>query len=282
MFDEDGLEVNEAWVNGVRIAYDLIGEGEPVVLLGGTGMPIFWWDAGNVRSALVSAGYQVLAFAARGVAPSEAPAPPYTVDDLAADAGALCEHLGLRDCRFVGVSLGGFTLEVLARARPDLVRAGVFIGSAGPTTEFTRMLTRAQRDLFAAVGTLPDSSLLVETLRTAVPSHVLQDDAPQVTEWIELLALPTWRHRDGLHGQLAAVWDWFDEDQRMALLARIAAPCLVIAFEHDLYFPPRGGRQATDVLPYGEFLEIFQAGHAGIITHADMCTKAMLDFFGRF
>jgi len=60
-------------------------------------MPPFGWDAVHLRPALLEAGYQVVAFAARGVAPSDAPPPPYRIEDLAAEAAGLMDHLNLTD-----------------------------------------------------------------------------------------------------------------------------------------------------------------------------------------
>lgn len=165
--------------DGVRIAYEVSGAGEPVVLVGGSGMPPFGWDAVQLRPALVEAGYQVVAYAARGVAPSDAPALPYRVKDLAAEAAGLIEHLDLTDCRLVGMSLGGFVTEVLARTRPDLVRAAVLVASAGPLTAFTRLMVEAERDV-AVAGSLPASFALLEDIRVALAPAVLRDDDAQV------------------------------------------------------------------------------------------------------
>jgi pimeloyl-ACP methyl ester carboxylesterase len=89
-----------------QLSYEVSGAGEPVVLVGGTGMPPVGWDAAGLRPALVEAGYQVLTFASRGVAPSAAPPPPYSVEDLSGDLAELLDHLGMSQCRVVGLSLG--------------------------------------------------------------------------------------------------------------------------------------------------------------------------------
>ena len=55
----------EATVNGVRLAYDVHGEGEPVLLICATGQPAFSWSLSQVP-ALTGAGYQVITFDNRG------------------------------------------------------------------------------------------------------------------------------------------------------------------------------------------------------------------------
>ena len=72
----------EATVNGVRLAYDVHGTGDPVVLVCGTGQPAMSWLAYQVP-ALTAAGYQVVTFDNRGVPPSDAPTGPYSVRGMA-------------------------------------------------------------------------------------------------------------------------------------------------------------------------------------------------------
>jgi pimeloyl-ACP methyl ester carboxylesterase len=266
---------------GVGIAYEVTGAGEPVVLAGGSGMPIYGWDAVGLRPALVEAGHQVVAFAARGVAPSDAPAPPYGMADLVAEAAGLLEHLGLARCHLVGLSLGGFVVETLARERPDLTRSAVLIASAGPVTALARLMVAAQRDVVAAAGSLPASLALHDDVRVALPPAALRDDDAQVEQWAQMLSFDTWSGPDGRDGQAAAAWDWLEDPDRMARLADVAAPTLVVAYEHDPLFPPRCGRQAVAALPRGELAEIPGGAHAGVITHAEATRAAILEFLGR-
>jgi pimeloyl-ACP methyl ester carboxylesterase len=266
--------------DGVRIAYEVSGYGEPVVLVGASGMPPFGWDAVHLRPALLKAGYQVLAFAARGVAPSDAPAPPYRIADLAAEAAGLMDHLNLTDCRLVGLSLGGFVTEVLARSRPDLVRAAVLVASAGPLTAYTRLMVEAERDI-ADAGSFPSSFALLEDIRVALPPVVLRDDDAEVEQWAQMLSFDTWSDPQGRDGQYAAAWSWLQDTNRMSWLGDITVPTLVVAFEHDLLFPPRCGRLAARALARGEFADIPGGAHGGAFTHSSALCDIVLPFLAR-
>ena len=57
----------EVAIDGVTIAYDSVGEGEPVLLVCGCGQPAVAWQLSLVP-ALSAAGYQVVTFDNRGVA----------------------------------------------------------------------------------------------------------------------------------------------------------------------------------------------------------------------
>ena len=140
----------DAECNGVRLYFETLGEGEPVLVIGGTSMPPVLFQL-SLAPALVDAGYQAVLFASRGVEPSEAPPAPYTVAEMAADAAGLIEHLGIGPCRVVGYSLGGFIAEELCYQRPDLVRDIVLMASAGRSTSFLRTYVQAEVDMAEAV-----------------------------------------------------------------------------------------------------------------------------------
>ena len=79
--------------NGVTLGVERAGSGPAVLLVGGLGQPAGVWEFTGVSGALVEAGFEVISYSARGVAPSSAPEPPYTVDDLAFDAQCLLQTL---------------------------------------------------------------------------------------------------------------------------------------------------------------------------------------------
>jgi pimeloyl-ACP methyl ester carboxylesterase len=105
--------VESADIGGVRLAYDVRGSGRngTVVLAGGSGMPPLVWELCGMTEALDAAGYQVVTYCARGVAPSAAPPPPYTIADLADDLAGLLVHLGISDCRWSAIPWADLSLS---------------------------------------------------------------------------------------------------------------------------------------------------------------------------
>ncbi|MFI9168327.1 alpha/beta fold hydrolase [Streptomyces lincolnensis] len=270
-------------VDGVRIAYEQAGQGQPVVLAGGTGMPPVAWQLCGMRDALVQAGHEVITYAARGVAPSHAPPAPYTMAQLAADLAGLLDTLDVREAHVVGYSLGSFTAELLARTRPDLVGSLVLMAGAGPLTGVLDAVLHTESELIAATGTLPPAFMRLQTLLASLAPSVLCEDEPQVRQWLELLSAQeeAWTSTEGATGQSAAADGWLRDSTRMAALGSITAPALVICFEHDLYFPPRCGRTAAAALPYGQFVRIPGAAHGGLLTHPAQVVEPVLAFLRR-
>jgi pimeloyl-ACP methyl ester carboxylesterase len=230
--------------------------------------------------AFVTAGYRVITYDARGVGGSDAPPAPYSVAELAADAAGLLEQLDAAPAFVIGYSLGGFTAEELARTRSDLVRAAVLLASAARATPWSRRKVAAERDLHG-VGPVPTSHTLAETLAMALPAAVLRDDDATVEGWASFLeAQPPWTD-PGRIGQYEAAWSWITDEGRLAKLAAIPVPVLVAAFEHDLFFPPRLGREAAAAMADGTFVELAGAGHGGLFEKADEFNRAVIDFFAR-
>jgi pimeloyl-ACP methyl ester carboxylesterase len=275
--------VDSVVVDGVRIAYELAGEGRPVLLLGGTGMPPVAWQACGLVEALARQGFQVITYAARGVVPSDAPPAPYTVGQLAADAAGLLDALRLRDVAVVGYSLGSFTVESLARSRPDLVARAVLLAGAGPTTQVLVAALAMERELITVAGRIPAAAATFQALCTGLAPDALRDDDEFVRQWREILAVQGqfWTSPEGEIGQSAAVDTWVSRADRLSALRRITAPVLVAAFEHDPLFPPRAGRAAAELLPHGEFVEIPGAAHAGLMTHPEATSRVLVDFLVR-
>ncbi|WP_328967470.1 alpha/beta fold hydrolase [Streptomyces sp. NBC_00239] len=270
-------------VGGVRIAYERCGAGQPVVLAGGTGMPPVAWEFCGLRDALVGAGFEVVTYAARGVAPSDAPDAPYSMAELAGDLAGLLDVLELSQVAVVGYSLGSFTAELLARTRPDLVRSAVLMAGAGPITGVVDAVLAAEAELIATTGHLPPAFMRLQTLLSTLPPAVLRDDEEQVRGWLELLGAQedVWTAPAGAAGQSAASDGWLRDPTRMAALADVDVPVQVLAFEHDLYFPPRAGKMAAEALPCGELAMVSGAAHGGLLTHPVETTAAVLAFLAR-
>jgi pimeloyl-ACP methyl ester carboxylesterase len=82
---------------------------------------------------------------------------------------------------------------------------------------------------------------------------------------------------DGRAGQFAAdvAWDCADHSD---LYAQIRCPCLVVAHEHDIIYPPAGARRATDAMPAGRFLEIPGVAHGQAIEAAPVVVREVIAF----
>jgi pimeloyl-ACP methyl ester carboxylesterase len=266
----------ELALDDVTLSYDLVGEGDPIVLVAGCSQPALAWRFGLVP-ALTAAGFSVLTFDNRGVAPSSSPPAPYSVADMAADTLGLLDHLEVESVRIAGHSMGGWVTETLAIHHPERVRGAALMGSCNVGTAWEKAITTVERDLARLDHPMPALFSATETLRY-LPNHDLQDDEV-VEAWLALLAnQPEWPN-PGRLGQYEACLAWSNDTERIKKWPSITVPCLVLAFEHDIDSPPLRAREAADAIPGSRVVEIADASHLGIFTHAAEVAAALVEFF---
>jgi pimeloyl-ACP methyl ester carboxylesterase len=110
--------VESVKVNGVELEYEVVGSGEPVLLidmlLADCFLPLLWEPALADR-------YQLIRYHKRGWVGSTHTPPPVSIGDQAADAAALLDHLGMRRAHIVGHSTGAAIGTQVTLDRPDVV-----------------------------------------------------------------------------------------------------------------------------------------------------------------
>jgi pimeloyl-ACP methyl ester carboxylesterase len=116
---------------GWKLAYEVLGDGEPVVLVHGfASSRAINWKWTSWYDTLIKAGRQVIAFDVRGHGESDKPHEhrAYDEGELAADVVRLLDHLGLARADVMGYSMGGYiTLRVL-HDNPERVRRAIVAG----------------------------------------------------------------------------------------------------------------------------------------------------------
>jgi len=274
----DDAQVPEVELPGVTLAYDVFGPpaGDPVVLICGLSQPAGAWQLGMVP-ALVAAGFRVVTFDNRGVAPSSSPPAPYTIDEMVDDTVGLLDHLGLSTVRVAGYSMGGWIAETLAFLHPERVAAAVFMGSCNVGTSWEKAITTVERDLARLDCELPKWFNAVETMRY-LPNHELQQDET-VDLWLSMIGnLDPWPN-PGRLGQYEAALAWSLDVDRIRRWPSLSTPCLVLSFEHDVDSPPVRAREAAGKIPGARFVEVGGASHLGVFTHADEVARTVVSFF---
>lgn len=261
--------------NSVNLSYNIVGEGEPVLLVPGARATQEDFESG-LAPVLRSVGFQTITYDHRGVGHSDPGPEPYTVHDLAADAAGLIDGLGVGPLRVVGISMGAWVTQELALARPDLVRAAGLICTLGRQNSFIRKhyevvladesgdapLPAAARDLLLATTLFSPRTLTSDSL------------AP------ELLALSSGGVLGTVDGFVAQLRADIAYDDRVEALAGITCPCLVVAYADDLCTPAALGREVADAIPSCEYVEIPDGGHLGMLENPEPLIEAIVHFLG--
>jgi pimeloyl-ACP methyl ester carboxylesterase len=193
-------------VNGVQLQYEVIGSGEPVLLIS----PVLADGFLPLLSEPALADrYQLIRYHKRGWAGSTHTSPPVNVTAHAADAAALLDHLGVSRAHIAGHSSGAAVGAQLALDRPEAVQTlillelslfsvpsgAAFIQKAGPALEAYKRgdPEGAVATFLSVVGGLDWATchaLLEERLPGAVAQAIKDADTffgielPALIEWV--------------------------------------------------------------------------------------------------
>ena len=257
--------------DGARIHYEVHGAGAPVLLIMGLGSNAYGWYR---TIPWLSPHYQVIAFDNRGTGRSDVPAGAYSIDQMAADAGAVLDAVGHVSAHIVGASLGGMIAQRFALTFPDRLRSLVLVC----TTPGGQHAVRAADDVLSALmqgGEDPSTVyrrnawfLYSDTTRTAFPERIEED----LVYRNKIPTVPA-----GYLGQLQAAmghdaWD---------ALPSIAAPTLVVHGDADVLIPTDNGRLLAERIAGSELVIIPAAGHMLQSDGGDAIRDAVLAFLAR-
>ncbi len=113
-----------AKVNGVELEYEVVGAGEPVLLIS----PVIADGFLPLLSEPALADrYQLIRYHKRGWVGSTHTPPPVTIADHSADAAALLDHLGMPRAHVAGHSSGAAVAAQLALDHPATVRTLILL-----------------------------------------------------------------------------------------------------------------------------------------------------------
>ena len=222
------------------------------------------WDA---LLPLLPAGLRIVRFDKRGHGLSDATPAPYALDQLVADAEAVCDRLGLTDITFVGMSIGGLIGQGLAARRPDLVRALVLMDTAA------RIGTAAMwQDRIAAINAGGVEALADPILeRWFTPAF--RDTNPEFALWRNMLIRTSVA---GYAGCCAAIAG----DALTASTRALRLPVMAMAGDQDGSTPPALVR-ATAELCGAPFHVIPDAGHIPCVEQPETTARLLTEFLER-
>jgi pimeloyl-ACP methyl ester carboxylesterase len=281
-----------ARLNGVPLRYQVVGDGDLVVLVMGTASPGRVWTLHQVP-ALVAAGYRVVTFDSRGVTADAIAAEAVgtatsraarletetietvTIEEMVGDVAALVEHLGGGPARVVGTSLGAHVVQELALARPDLVRQVVAMAAHARLDPLQRTLTRGEELLFDKKVELPAEYRAAVTAALNLSPATLRDE-PSVTDWLDIFEVAGAPTTPGGRAELAVSSRLTD---RRSAYRAVSVPTLVIAFADDVMIPPYLSREVADAIPGARYAEVPRAGHFGYLECPGEVNRLLLEFF---
>jgi 3-oxoadipate enol-lactonase len=244
--------MSEAVNDGVRIAYEMLGEGEPVVFVHGLGYDRQGWGP---LPALLAEDFQVLLIDNRGVGESDVPEGPYAVSQMAADVVAVLDDAGIDAAHVFGVSLGGYIAQELASTRPERVRKLV-LASTAPGGARSHPMPAAGLEAFGRFPTMDREAGLRLMVENSLGAHGVRE-RPELTDEIFRYRLERAPSLAGWQAQAyaGATFDGYDR------AASIGAPTLVLQGGADTVVDPRNGELLAELIPGARFELVADRGH---------------------
>lgn len=238
--------------------------GRAVVFANSLGTDLRVWDAMLPR---LPAGLRLVRYDKRGHGLTDATPAPYSLDQLVADAEAVCDGLGLTDVTVVGLSIGGLIGQGLAAKRPDLVRALVLMDTAakiGTAPMWQERIDTIDRDGIAALAGPILERWFTPAFRAANPQFPL---------WRNMLTRTTVAGYAGCCAAIAGA-DLTESTRALRL------PVMAMAGDRDGSTPPDLVRATADLCG-ADFHLIADAGHIPCVEQPEATAALLTDFLER-
>ena len=252
----------ECTVKGLRINYDILGEGDTVLLLHG------WASSLQPYRALMnqlSKKYRVIAVDLPGLGASEEPKEPWDVDGFADFVLTFLEQFGVKKLSLVGHSYGGRIIIKLAnRELPFAIDKIVLIDSAGIRPPASKKKSFRQR-LFKVgkwfLSLKPVAKLFptaLEKLRVKFGSADYAAASPMMRQCLVKAV-----NEDLTH-----------------LLPGIQAPTLLVWGDRDTATPISDAKTMEQRIPNAGLAVIPGTGHFSFVENPVLFGRIMASYFG--
>lgn len=287
--------------NGITIEYSRFGNPDhpALLLIMGLGRQMTAWPQEFI-DALLAHQLQVVIFDNRDIGLSSkfdetgvprigmvmlksllgfTPRTAYSLKDMADDAAALLDQLGISRAHVAGASMGGMIAQLMAIHHPDRVQSLISVMSSTGN----RRLPRAKPEAMAVLTKRPASTDPEALLDFAVQAAkaIGSPGYPQSEERVRQRAradLERSYSPNGYVRQLAAI---VADGDRRSRLANITAPTLVIHGEDDALVPVEAGKDTAAHIPGAELMLIPGMGHDLPLGLVDVLADAIAGFAQR-
>jgi aminoacrylate hydrolase len=252
--------------------YEVHGRTEPdaptVLLVSGLGGAAHYWGPNLVA---LGSGFRIIAYDQRGTGSSlDALPEDYSVADMADEAAALLDEIGIGRCHIVGHALGGLIGLQLALARPTLVDRLVLVNAWGRMHPHTLRCFAARTALLNHTGVAAYVSAQPLFL---YPAWWLADRQ----EWLAAQDAAAIAHFPPVETTLHRIHAIAAFDLQ-AELSAVRAPTLAIAARDDLLVPFQASEDLASRLPNARLLLLERGGHACNITDPGSFDAAVCAF----
>jgi 3-oxoadipate enol-lactonase len=251
--------------NGIETNYVIEGDGPWLVMSHSLASNLTMWDA---QAKLLARDFKVLRYDTRGHGGSSAPPGPYTLNQLADDAKALFDGLGITRTHWVGLSMGGMIGETFALKYPGVFQSMVLADTTARRPPNAAEMWGERIRIAQAQG----MDALVESTLARWFTEPFRQTREDVMERIggHIRNTPV----AGFAGCCEAIAKVDVLDR----LHEIKCPTLVLVGEQDHGTPPEMARAIAANLPRAKLVIIPSAAHFSNVEQEKAFNDALLPF----
>lgn len=253
--------------SGVKIYYEVYGEGEPIVLVHGNPCDHWLW---LYQIPVLSYSRKVIAVDLRAYGRSGKPTTPFSIEDLADDLLAVMEQEGLRQWALCGLSIGASVVMDFTLRYQDKVAALILVGAGSSGAKIKPFMNR-RIEGFTGRGM---RAYLPEYARELFSGAFLESQAGRL-----LLDMYV-QQSDRLDvASVCRMYEALSAYEATDRLAEIAVPTLIIAGEQDM--AKQMSRAIHERIADSRFEIIPGGSHACCMDSAATFNRALLEFLGQ-
>jgi non-heme chloroperoxidase len=271
------IQVGQENSTEIRIHYEDVGNGQPVVLIHGFPLSGRSWE--KQTAALLEAGYRVITYDRRGFGDSSQPSVGYDYDTFAADLDRLMSELDLRDTILVGFSMGtGEVTRYLGTYGSERVSKAVLLGVIPP------FLLKTEDNPEGVDGSVFDG--IVEAIKADRLAYLtaFYADFYNLDDYLgkrisDEVVRDSWNVAAGAGavGTVSCPPTWITDFRQD--LPKIDVPTLVVHGDADRILPiDATARRLPALIADCRLVEIPGAPHGMLWTHAAEVNEALLEF----
>ena len=233
-------------INGIKLNYEVTGDGEPIILLTGFAGAISFW---NGMLPLLP-DYKVITMDNRGAGMTEYKG-QFDTDDMADDVIALMDHLGIFKAHLLGWSMGTTIAHRIVLRYPERINSLTFV------SPYSKRPARSSYVMNAAIRAVKEGadfdvfSLVLNAFCFGESTFTSKEKKGSK------LKLPPSMPIDGIADQMRVV-DTYDG---RGTIKDIPFPTLVIHGTEDVMVPPWIGEKIAENIKGSKYIEIPSVGH---------------------
>ncbi len=260
-------------VDGLTMNYEVVGEGEPLLLIPYTAADHACYA---FQLPAYTESFSCIALDLPGSGESSKPAGPYSTEGYADQVSAFLGAIGVERAHVAGLSLGAAVGIQLAARHPGRVRSLSVHGGWDATDDYLKIIVEQWRTLASALPAVAD--VVIQGIFPWCFTPEMYVDRPQLVETlVDFVRGRPVQPADAFLAQTDAV---LAHDAR-AVLGQIDTPTLITFGARDLVCSTRFAESLNSGIVGSELLVFDHLSHAGLYEDPETFNRMTLDFLLR-